>query len=95
MGLAILAEAFDYVWRGNTLIANSLADKLYFPATGWNLGCGRRRVLYCAGSMAVLCSREQVEACTALYPVLWGVYVYVPGRYPVSDYEQVFFLGLS
>ena len=76
-------------------LRNCFADRLYFSSSGRNLGCGRRRILYCIGSLFVLCSRGQVEAYTVLYSILRNISVDVRRRYPVSDNESIFFLGLS
>ena len=80
--LAILVETYDYLWYGNARLETVLRTDYIFP-------------LYCIGSLFVLCSRGQVEAYTVLYSILRNISVDVRRRYPVSDNESIFFLGLS
>ena len=74
MGLAILAEAFDYIWRGNALLQTVLRTNYIFPLLGgiWDAEGG---VFFIALGVCLYCAVEDRWKLTLYYILFCGTYL--------------------
>ena len=76
MGLAILAEAFDYVWRGNALLQTVLRTNYIFPLLGgiWDAEGG---VFFIALGIWLYCAVENKWKLALRYILFCGAYMFM------------------
>lgn len=76
MGLAILAEAFDYVWRGNALLQTVLRTNYIFPLLGgiWDAEGG---VFFIVLGIWLYCAVENKWKLALRYILFCGAYMFM------------------
>ena len=76
MGLAILAEAFDYIWRGNALLQTVLRTNYIFPLLGgiWDAEGG---VFFIVLGIWLYCAVEKKGKLALHYILFCGAYMFM------------------